>query len=123
MGPRAFAALLLLLAIAAGARAQAVRFEIYNYCPLTVIAKCGTCTGFNCGVQCGQADAPLAPGQSVVWTGVPNNWNGRVYGHPVIAGIANSTYWDALAEFNFLDTGTYAGGAFFDMSYVDLCVS
>lgn len=122
MQSRAFAALALLLVIAAGAWAQAVRFEIYNYCPLTVIAKCAACTGFSC-VPCGKADVPLDPGQSLVWSGVPNTFNGRVLGHPVIAGIDNSTYWDALAEFNFLDSGTFAGGAFFDMSYVDLCVS
>lgn len=56
---------------------------------------------------------------------MPNNWGGRIYGHPVLPGLNNDTYFDALLEFGFINSSSanFAGGSFYDVSFVDMYVA
>lgn len=54
---------------------------------------------------------------------MPADYSGRIQGHPILPGLSNNTYWDALTEFSFIPAGSgqqFAGGCFYDTSYVDL---
>lgn len=50
---------------------------------------------------------------------MPSDFSGRLQGHPILPGLSNNTYWDALTEFTF----TTSGSCFYDTSYVDLYAS